>query len=144
MIPFEGNDVSDGHVRREKNLPGEGVNFTLLCRVAVREPEPKWIQQLWVHVPGHPRLGCCRAAWFHDGRISNGARDPKVSEGCIALFGDQDVPLGIKGIGARLNPKTLFFTHRIDITIFNECRYSRPLAACASLVSRAGSQNLCL
>jgi len=97
---------------------GEGVHVTLLRGVAVRESELRWVQQLRSHVSDHPGFGCGSAAWFHDSRISDDACDPKIPEPSIALFGDQDVPLDRKGIGTYLNPKTPFFAHRIDVTVY--------------------------
>jgi len=123
--------VTETHLVRGHH---EGVNIALLRGVAVREVELCWVQKFWGHISDNSWFGCCGATWFHDGGIGDDARDPKISKACNAILTDQDVPLGGTKVGACLTLETRSGpTGLISLcTMLSECRYSRPLAACAS------------
>jgi len=75
---------------------GKRVYVALFRRVAVREAELRWVQQLWGHVMSS-RYGIGHGAALHDSRIDGDFRDSKASEACVTLLSDQDVSLdGLK------------------------------------------------
>ena len=84
----------------------KGVNVTLLRGVAIHETKMGWIQQLRRHVTDSSWLRPHRAARVHNGWICDDTRDSEVSNACIPLLGDQDVPLDMTDISASLNPRT--------------------------------------
>jgi len=76
--------------------------------------------------------------WLHDGRIGDGTRDPGVPKSCNTIVVDQDVSLDRMDIGVclRLIASSMLTGLILVCTMFNECRYLRPLVACASYQGR--------
>lgn len=80
-----GKYLVSGHRKR--------VDVALLRRVAVREAELGWVQQLRSHVTDSSRFGGCHALWLHNSAIDNNRCDPKVSEARVTLLSDKYIPL---------------------------------------------------
>jgi len=94
----------------------EGVNITLFRVGAITRAKLCRIQQFRSYITDNPRLGSRRAFRMHDSGIGNDLCDPKVSEACFAIFGDQNVPLYRSRVNTRL-PLITSTPYRINVTV---------------------------